>query len=108
MLTLTNVPADKEFIVETETNVEESTDLFGLYKTEGVYLVKAETEGLRKVLFCKDRPDVLATYTTTITADDKEYPVLLANGDLKSESVKNGKRTVVGKIKLPSQVIYSH
>lgn len=91
-LTIFNVP--EECIVETAVEVEDSKDLFGLYKTEGIYLVKAETEGLRKVFFCKDRPDVLSTYTTTIIADPKEYPVLLSNGEITEEVSIEGKQIV--------------
>lgn len=77
-----NVPQDREFILETSTLLGENTDLFGLYETEGTVLVKAETEGLRRVLYCNDRPDNLATYNTTIIANKQDYPVLLSNGSL--------------------------
>lgn len=79
-LIIKNVPHDRAFILETTTSLGENTDLFGLYETEGTILVKAETEGLRRVLYCHDRPDNLATYTTTIIAKKEDYPVLLSNG----------------------------
>jgi len=40
-----------------------------------------EAEGFRRVTWFQDRPDVLATYTTTIRADRERYPLLLANGN---------------------------
>lgn len=80
-LTIKNVPSNEFFTIESETTLGENKDLFGLYETEGIWLVKAESEGLRRVLFCKDRPDNLATYTTTIIAN-KKLPTLLANGQL--------------------------
>lgn len=80
-LIIKNVPQDKPFTLETTTLLGENTDLFGLYETEGTVLVKAETEGLRRVLYCNDRPDNLATYKTTIIANEEQYPELLSNGE---------------------------
>ncbi|WP_454783719.1 aminopeptidase N [Legionella sp. WA2024007413] len=81
-LIIKNVPQGRPFILETKTRLGKNTDLFGLYETEGTILVKAETEGLRRVFYCHDRPDNLATYKTTIIAKKKDYPVLLSNGSL--------------------------
>ncbi|STY29302.1 aminopeptidase [Legionella wadsworthii] len=81
-LIIKNIPQGRTFTLETKTYLGENTDLFGLYETEGVILVKAETEGLRRVLYCHDRPDNLATYKTTIIAKKEDYPVLLSNGSL--------------------------
>ncbi|MFA6302667.1 MAG: aminopeptidase N [Legionella sp.] len=75
-----NNPPQDSFILEATTRLGINTDLFGLYETEGTVLVKAETQGLRRLLYCLDRPDVLASYTTTIIADKNKYPILLANG----------------------------
>lgn len=79
-LIIKNVPHGLEFTVETTATLGKNTDLFGYYTTEGTGLVKAETEGLRRVFPCKDRPDNLATYKTTLIANKKEFPTLLANG----------------------------
>lgn len=81
-LIIKNVPKDQTFFIETSSILSQSTDLFGLYKTDNIYLVKAETEGLRRVFYCIDRPDNLATYTTKIIANKKQYPTLLSNGNL--------------------------
>ena len=81
-LIVKNVPTDKAFKLTTTTLLGENTDLFGLYETEGIVLVKAETQGLRRVFFCNDRPDNLATYKTTIIANKDSHPVLLSNGTL--------------------------
>lgn len=88
-LIIKNVPRNKAFTLETTTRLGENTDLFGLYETEGTILVKAETEGLRRVLYCHDRPDNLATYRTTIIAKKDDYPVLLSNGTLMEQNDLN-------------------
>ncbi len=93
-LTILNTPADSEFTIESETTLGDNPDLFGLYQTEGTYLAKAETEGLRRILYCLDRPDVLAAYTTTIIADRDAYPVLLSNGnEVKRETLPDNKHS---------------
>ncbi|HHI5329640.1 TPA: hypothetical protein ACPYPK_003116 [Legionella pneumophila] len=101
-LILKNVPQSTQFSVETTTLLRENTDLFGLYETEGTVLVKAETEGLRRVFFCIDRPDNLATYRTTVIANHHTHPVLLSNGDLiKREELEDGIQCVTWFDKVP-------
>lgn len=101
-LIIKNVPRGTPFTLETKTQLGENTDLFGLYETEGTVLVKAETEGLRRVLYCNDRPDNLATYKTTITADEEQHPVLLCNGELiASKQLPNGQHSVTWMDKVP-------
>ena len=94
-LTVKNVPQDTSFTLESETQLGNNTDLFGLYKTEGTCLVKAETQGLRRVFYCNDRPDNLATYNTTIIAKKAQYPTLLSNGKLiRAEELADGVHAV--------------
>lgn len=85
-LTIKNVPQDETIVIETTSLLGENTDLFGLYETEGTVLVKAETEGLRRVFYLPDRPDNLASYKTTIVANKEDYPVLLSNGVIIDEN----------------------
>ncbi|CAM3022643.1 aminopeptidase [Legionella steigerwaltii] len=101
-LIIKNIPKGRAFTVETTTRLGENTDLFGLYETEGTVLVKAETEGLRRVLYCHDRPDNLATYKTTIIAKKEDYPVLLSNGSLiEQKDLDNGLHCVTWLDKVP-------
>ncbi|KTD11095.1 aminopeptidase [Legionella gratiana] len=104
-LIIKNVPQGKAFRLETTTRLGENTDLFGLYETEGTILVKAETEGLRRVLYCHDRPDNLATYKTTIIARKADYPILLSNGTLIEQKDLNNELhsvTWIDKVPKPS------
>lgn len=94
-LIINNLDIDQDtppFTIEMITELGINTDLFGLYETEGIALVKAETEGMRRLFYCIDRPDNLATYKTTIIADAERYPVLLSNGEL-TESKKHSNGT---------------
>jgi aminopeptidase N len=54
----------------------------GLYRAGTTYCTQCEAEGLRRITYFLDRPDVMAVYTTRIEADKSETPVLLANGNL--------------------------
>lgn len=97
-----NVPQNQAFTLESKTLLQEQSDLFGLYETGGICIVKAETEGLRRVFFCIDRPDNLASYTTTIIAKKKQYPVLLSNGTLiKNHQLDNEDHSVTWIDSLP-------
>ena len=77
-------PPNGPFTLEIETLVDPSANsqLSGLYRSSGTYCTQCEAEGFRRITYFPDRPDVMAVYTTRIEADQKEAPVLLANGNL--------------------------
>jgi aminopeptidase N len=81
-LTIADPPDD--FTLETlvEIHPETNTALDGLYKSGGNFCSQCEAEGFRRITWFLDRPDALATYRTTITAEKARYPVLLSNGNL--------------------------
>ena len=74
----------RELIVELESLIcpETNTELSGMYKSNGIYCTQCEPCGFRKITYSIDRPDVLSTYTVTITANKKECPVMLSNGNI--------------------------
>jgi len=80
-LTITEVPAEFELSVETFTKPQLNTSLEGLYQSSGNFCTQCEAEGFRKITYFLDRPDVMATYSTTIVADKDKYPVMLSNGN---------------------------
>ncbi|UUX94059.1 aminopeptidase N [Aquabacterium sp. J223] len=61
---------------------EKNTQLSGLYASDSGLFTQCEAEGFRRITYFLDRPDVMATYTVTLKADKKKYPVLLSNGNL--------------------------
>lgn len=81
-LTIPNVP--DEFVLETEVVIQpqKNTRLSGLYKSRTNFCTQCEAQGFRRITYYLDRPDVMSKFTTTISADKKNYPVLLSNGNL--------------------------
>ncbi|TWA74219.1 aminopeptidase N [Azospirillum brasilense] len=95
-LTVHSVP--ETFTLETVVRIkpQENTALEGLYKSSGNFCTQCEAEGFRKITYFADRPDVMARYTTTITADKARYPVLLSNGNLvESGDLPDGRHRAV-------------
>ena len=80
-LTIRQVPA--EFILEAEVEIDPAANqsLNGLYKSGTIFCTQNEPEGMRRITYFIDRPDVMAKYTTEIIADKAQYPVLLSNGN---------------------------
>lgn len=90
-LTLKNLPSSFELDIQTQINPKANTFLSGLYMSNGMFTTQCEPEGFRTITYFMDHPDVLSTYTVTIHADRKKYPVLLSNGN----KIKDDGDTVV-------------
>jgi aminopeptidase N len=82
-------PWSDQHVLDIHTKIypQKNTDLMGLYVSAGHLLTQCEPEGFRKITYFLDRPDIMATYTTTIVADQRLYPVLLSNGNLVDHGV---------------------
>ncbi len=82
-LTVLDTPAGEfDLQIVTLVNPTTNTKLEGLYKAGDILTTHCEAEGFRNITYFLDRPDVLGTFTTKITADKTKFPVLLANGNL--------------------------
>ena len=95
---LTIMDVADQFCFEAEVDIvpEENTSLEGLYRSRTMYCTQCEAEGYRKITFGLDRPDVLSTYTVSLTADKANCPVLLSNGnEVSRHDAENGRHTVV-------------
>ncbi len=70
-------------ILEIETLIDPgaNTELSGLYVSNDAFFTQCEAEGFRRITYFPDRPDVMARYTVTITADATACPVILSNGN---------------------------
>ena len=71
-----------ELEIVTLVHPAANTALEGLYLSGGMLCTQCEAQGFRKITYFLDRPDVMATYRTTLIADKARYPVLLSNGNL--------------------------
>ncbi|MFB6434716.1 MAG: aminopeptidase N [Candidatus Malihini olakiniferum] len=80
-LALTQLPEAFTLSIETEINPAANSALEGLYQSGSVLCTQCEAEGFRHITYYLDRPDVLARFTTRITADKVRYPSLLSNGN---------------------------
>ncbi|AJC50476.1 aminopeptidase N [Coxiella endosymbiont of Amblyomma americanum] len=92
LLTISNVP--EVFVLESEVTIkpQKNFKLSGLYKSKNNFCSQCEPHGFRRITYFLDRPDVLAIYTTTITADKDRYPFLLSNGNLIEKRIINNNR----------------
>ncbi|MGY3868159.1 aminopeptidase N [Aeromonas crassostreae] len=80
-LRLSNLPAECVLTIVTDLDAAGNTALEGLYKSGDAYCTQCEAEGFRRITYYLDRPDILARYSTRITADKASYPYLLSNGN---------------------------
>ena len=71
--------------VTTRFKPQDNLELSGLYKSGGNFCTQCEAEGFRLITYFPDRPDVMSTYETRVTADLARYPVLLSNGNLEEQ-----------------------
>ena len=80
-LSITGAP--EAFVLDTEIEIspEDNTALSGLYRSGGMFCTQCEAEGFRRITFYPDRPDVMATFSTTVIGDLTREPVLLSNGN---------------------------
>ena len=67
--------------IETVISPKDNTELSGLYVSNGSFFTQCEAEGFRRITWFPDRPDVMARFTVTITADKVRVPVMLSNGN---------------------------
>ncbi|WP_028025612.1 aminopeptidase N [Enterovibrio calviensis] len=80
-LHLSQLPSEFDLEIETHIDAAANTSLEGLYLSDGAYCTQCEAEGFRRITYYLDRPDVLAKFTTKITADKAAFPFLLSNGN---------------------------
>ncbi|MDF7666477.1 aminopeptidase N [Orbaceae bacterium ESL0727] len=80
-LIIHNVPSEFTLTIVNEIRPIDNTALEGLYVSGDALCTQCEAEGFRHITFYLDRPDVLARFSTRITANKKRYPYLLSNGN---------------------------
>ncbi|PSJ23234.1 aminopeptidase N [Halomonas sp. ND22Bw] len=89
--------APERFLLDTEVEIapEANTALEGLYQSGGMFCTQCEAEGFRRITFYPDRPDVMATFSTTVIGRLDREPVLLSNGNpVERGELPNGRHFV--------------
>ena len=89
-LVLENLPEGNgafELEIFTTCMPVKNTKLMGLYVSNDSFFTQCEAEGFRRITYFLDRPDVMASYSVTLRADQAKYPVLLSNGNLVAQGV---------------------
>ncbi|MCS3459141.1 aminopeptidase N [Aeromonas sp. BIGb0445] len=94
-LRLSNLPAECVLTIVTDLDAAANTALEGLYKSGDAYCTQCEAEGFRRITYYLDRPDILARYSTRITADKAKFPYLLSNGNKVASGNLDGGRHFV-------------
>ena len=95
-LLMSGCPNEVTLSIVTRIYPQKNTALSGLYRSNHLFCTQCEAEGFRRITYFPDRSDVLATYTTRITAEKAAYPVLLSNGNrLESGDTADGRHWVV-------------
>ena len=85
-------PSDFELKIVTRLNPSGNKALEGLYKSGSVFCTQCEPQGFRRITYFIDRPDIMSRYSVRITADRKQCPVLLSNGNLRDKGrLKKGR-----------------
>ena len=80
-LILSQLPEEFVLTIKTQLNPAANTALEGLYKSGSAFCTQCEAQGFRRITYYLDRPDVLARFSTRITADLATCPYLLSNGN---------------------------
>lgn len=83
-LVIENLPQEGSFSLELFTTCcpAKNTQLMGIFVSNETLFTQCEAEGFRRITYFLDRPDVMATYSVLLRADEDKYPVLLSNGNL--------------------------
>lgn len=85
-LVLGGLPANAVVEIAGYCMPAENSTLMGLYVSNGVFFTQCEAEGFRRITWFPDRPDVMSKFTVTMRAAKADFPVLLSNGNLLSET----------------------
>ncbi|MGH8154122.1 MAG: aminopeptidase N [Rhodanobacteraceae bacterium] len=84
-LTIPNAHDGSVLELEVRIDPSRNSQLSGLYlsgsRWHGFLLTQCEAQGFRRITYFPDRPDVLARFDVTLSADRARFPVLLAGGE---------------------------
>lgn len=91
-LVIREMPENCDLEIVVKIFPQKNTALSGLYRSGRTFCTQCEPEGFRRITYFLDHPDILARYSTRISADAEKYPILLSNGNLvASGKLENGR-----------------
>jgi aminopeptidase N len=94
-LTVPEVPERCILEICVRIRPQDNTALEGLYRSGGMYCTQCEAEGFRRITYFPDRPDVMARFSTSISADKQRFPVLLSNGNpVAEQALEDGRHRI--------------
>jgi aminopeptidase N len=93
-LRIPTLPEQCRLATRVEIDPDNNTALEGLYRSGDILCTQCEAEGFRHITYYLDRPDVMASFTTTIRADRDRYPVLLCNGNPVDMGTEGGRHWI--------------
>ena len=73
--------------IKCKVNHKDNKNLLGIYESNKIITTQCEAEGFRRITYHPDRPDILSKYQVKIIADRVNYPILLSNGNLVSNTI---------------------
>ncbi len=93
-ITLSVDPELTEFklVISNENYPSKNTELEGLYLSGDLLCTQNEPMGFRKIMYSLDRPDNMVKCKIKILGAQKDYPFMLANGNLIEEGEEDGVR----------------
>ena len=79
-LRIPGVPERFELETQVRIRPQDNTELEGLYRSGGLFCSQCEAEGFRRITFFPDRPDVMARFSTSISADSRSSTSTIPKG----------------------------
>ena len=93
-ITLISPPNEFELSISNRIDPSQNLALSGLYMSDDMLCTQCEAEGFRNITYFPDRPDILSKFSVTIEASQKEFPILLSNGELvATEKLPSGRHS---------------
>ncbi|MAW32885.1 MAG: aminopeptidase N, partial [Proteobacteria bacterium] len=101
ILIIPEIPESFVLTTIVKINPHSNSSLSGLYVSKNGYFTQCEAEGFRRITYFLDRPDIMAIFTTKITANKNDYPTLLSNGNLVKSGEEGDNHWVIWKDPFP-------
>ncbi len=94
-LTIKRLPEEFKLEVVSLIQPQDNKALTGLYRSNDLFCTQCEAHGFRRITYYQDRPDVMASFTTTIVGDKTKYPLMLSNGNPTQQGDMEGNKHFV-------------